>query len=396
MSVRTVRRFSSPSFRGAVFALVALTLVRSSQLVAQEAGAPKTHTVKRGDTLWDLAKSYLGDPFLWPEIYRLNTDIVQDPHWIYPGEVLKLPGESTKVVAAVDTTMTAPPVTNPVANPVAAPAIPAPAGPERVGPTVFATAPVSTVEATATSGSYVQREPAVRFGEHLAAPWVDKPGGPNGWGRIMRSADVTVHRKGDEQNTYNLYDDILFTPPAGPVAPAHTRYLTYKLGPVMEELDGQVVIPTGVVEVVRPPRNGEAGIARIVKMFGMVGTDQRMIPFDSAVMALSGQPAEVSNGLTGTVRWLFNQPLLPSIQQYVVIDVSGRQGIALGDRIDLYEHGQPAQRQSDPSIPEIPVGRASIVRVTPYAATAIILAVRQPKIQPGTGARISAKMPTAP
>lgn len=32
----------------------------------QHTDQPATHTVKRGDTLWDLAKKYLGDAYLCP------------------------------------------------------------------------------------------------------------------------------------------------------------------------------------------------------------------------------------------------------------------------------------------------------------------------------------------
>ncbi len=50
-----------------------------------------THEVRRGDTLWDLAGRYLQDWFRWPEIFEASRDVVEDPHWIYPGEILTLP-----------------------------------------------------------------------------------------------------------------------------------------------------------------------------------------------------------------------------------------------------------------------------------------------------------------
>jgi LysM domain len=48
------------------------------------------HIVDRGDTLWDLASRYLGNPYLWPQIWDQNR-YVSDAHWIYPGDPLLMP-----------------------------------------------------------------------------------------------------------------------------------------------------------------------------------------------------------------------------------------------------------------------------------------------------------------
>jgi hypothetical protein len=48
------------------------------------------YIVQRGDTLWDLAGRYLGNPFLWPQIWDQNRYIT-DAHWIYPGDPLLMP-----------------------------------------------------------------------------------------------------------------------------------------------------------------------------------------------------------------------------------------------------------------------------------------------------------------
>ena len=73
---------SAPAYSGPV-------VERVSEPVPLSANAPDEYVVQVGDTLWDIAATFLKDPWFWPEIWYVNPDI-ENPHLIYPGDVLGL------------------------------------------------------------------------------------------------------------------------------------------------------------------------------------------------------------------------------------------------------------------------------------------------------------------
>lgn len=65
------------------------TVAEQGDVLRLRDDAPREYVVKKGDTLWDISAMYLNDPWLWPELWRVN-DAVANPHLIYPGDRLYL------------------------------------------------------------------------------------------------------------------------------------------------------------------------------------------------------------------------------------------------------------------------------------------------------------------
>ncbi|HUK12563.1 MAG TPA: DUF5666 domain-containing protein [Thermoanaerobaculaceae bacterium] len=57
----------------------------------------QVYTIQKGDTLWALAKRFMGNPYLWPQLWEKNK-YIRDAHWIYPGDPLVI-GPKTEEVA---------------------------------------------------------------------------------------------------------------------------------------------------------------------------------------------------------------------------------------------------------------------------------------------------------
>ncbi len=77
--------------------VVAVLLILSAAAGQDES---QTYRIKNGDTLWDLAFKFLGDPFLWPQLWHQNKYIA-NPNLIYPGNILVIRGNAEAPQTAV-------------------------------------------------------------------------------------------------------------------------------------------------------------------------------------------------------------------------------------------------------------------------------------------------------
>lgn len=394
------RAAAHPTIRAAILAALAAGLVSPAVLSAQDSArvaapdtgiavtrssaadtvAGPTHTVRKGDTLWDLAHVYLSDPFLWPEIYRLNTTIVEDPHWIYPGEVLHVPG-NTRLAAADESMPRLQPeqVTN------------------AAGPTVFASAMHLRAVENSRLAETAARFPhtTVRAGEFYAAPWVEDLHAGSGDGVVVASAELPGIAQASERSRIMNRERAYITLPVGAVVSRGDRFMTLTDGP---ELPGgaHLVIPTGIVAV-EQTGNGVASTVHVIRQFGEVKVGQRVIPLERLALTGEAQPAPVSAGMESEVVSVPSGVVLPSIGYYAILSARASDGVKVGDQFTLYKPGReaaiPGGGTNTVVLPEEEIALTQVVRVTDLGTTVLVLSQRHPAISEGVRARLTARMP---
>ena len=79
-------------------------LQRSGVVTARRTPAvqPERYAVQRGDTLWGISaqEQIYRNPFMWPLIYKANSQQIRDPELIFPRQILVIPRNFTPEEAA--------------------------------------------------------------------------------------------------------------------------------------------------------------------------------------------------------------------------------------------------------------------------------------------------------
>lgn len=362
---------------GVVLAPVALeaqstSAVQDSSSTQPERPAVVKHTVKRGDTLWDIAKFYLKDPFRWPDVFHANTDIVKNPHWIYPGQVLTIEGSAVRddVAARVDDKGFLPEEES---------------DRDAGSSTAFAT----HRSAPPPKQAVLAKPPVftIRRGEYDAAPFMVDQKKPLGNGVIAGTVDrMALGLKSDAG--FQLNDQLYVTAPTGTTLHRGDLLLLAHVGDVVIDV-GRVIEPVGVLRVDSLTSRGIA-MGPIIHQYGQIARDAVILPFDRSFEETTVRPVVGAYGVKANVIWIKSAPILSSLQTYVMVDAPAR-SVRPGDQFTLYDDAK--QNDDGIEIPPVATATIQVVRVTPYGATGVIVTHQQPMVRTGMAAQLTAKMP---
>jgi hypothetical protein len=357
-------------------ALVAVLILPSFAQAQEPVG---THEVVKDDTLWDLAQRYYQNPFEWRVIWNANRDVVEDPNWIYPAEVIVIPGLPGE--APAEEPMPDEPMEEPAEEPDEVEGVPAdlvPFGLRQARPvtegsrTIFYndTADVRRSQVAAAAASTAV---PVSPGRVFSAPWLIPLGAqPENSGWIDGFAEA-----GMRAAAIRTYDQIRITMPSP--ARVGARLQLFRIDDTIEDV-GQVVIPTGIAEV-STIGDGEV-VAIVTQEYERIQAGDWVGPLPEYTLQPGDTPSDVSGGSEAMIMGFEGQQTMAGIGNVAFLDLGSDDGISVGDEFVLFGEAIPTARE----------GALQVIAVRETTAAARVITMRDNVFRQGVVVRLSRAM----
>lgn len=292
-----------------------------------ETGSERVHTVKNGDTLWDISGEYLNNPYLWPYIWVENR-YIKDPDLIYPGNTVKIPYINIFSLG-LDI-----PVEGPVSGVEEAPSPPIPPSTQEVEEPPLSQDLIRLIH----ESGYIA-EDIVSSG-HI----IDSPEGRNVFGK-----GDTVDILFNETGNVSVGDRFtIFRPPHRVLHPVNRKYV------------GMLFIPVGILEISRIQGREASGI--IVASYRYVFTGDNIQPYEVPEVIYK----EGKGGIEGYIVEALENKSLNGKGDIVYIDKGILDGISAKSILTVLDE--------DGEI----VGELTVIRAEADTATALVVESLRP------------------
>ena len=398
--------------------LVQADSVRPDSLLSQQQSS--VHIVQEGETLWTLADYYLGDPLLWPEIYRFNTMVVEDPHWIFPGEALRLSGADSvlipRTVLAMDSL--APPDTQPddavelrdpgdigdsqesqeravdlppdeselldLTDPEIRDEQTVRGPPPPSGPLVF-----RQRGSAAGAGVTVISEPLPRATGRMifySAGFLTE-GEDLAWGEVRGAVDKPILSTLPSSSSARIFDVVDIRAPSNATYHIGDSLVLARVSRIIPDW-GRIVVPTGVAQVIAV--EGRNVRALIEMQFERVADGQVAMPVGPFRDRDKLVAVPIEGGLRGSIITVRDRHPVPNLRDVVFIDRGRADGLVPGDVFEILATDGAAEFEA---MGERQVAILEIVHVRERSASAVLVRIFDLGAAPGASVRLIGKMP---
>ena len=320
----------------AAFFPLGLSAQEQTQTVKQETGF--YYTVKKGDTLWDISKKFFDDPWLWPDLWEKNSQL-PNPHWIYPGDLLRLYLRNGKLY--IEKAVSAEP-------PPAPPSEPA-------------------------------EPPYFLYSSMEQVGFIPKP--------PVSPSGIIFKIQGEGQMA-TVGDTVYIRTEGSAAMPVGSRFTIFRLlGIVKDPANKNQAIGTqhyltGVAEVTRQ-EDGYV-MANIIRNFRAIDINDQVMPYEpfSFKIYLAENPASIS----GTVLQSEDQTNLIGENTIAFIDKGEQDGVTVGQRFRVYNQEEVKLNPKDKlatRLPPVDVGTILVLHTERNSSTVLVISSNA-EFGPGT------------
>jgi hypothetical protein len=336
----------------------------------------REHVVRKGDTLWDLAKFYMSDPFQWGQIFEANRGKVSNPHRIFPNWRLVIPPSLAADAAAG-------------------------AGAEGGELAYKASAPDRTrfyrgeegtrasagAEATFLAGEEV-RPLAVQPGEFYSAPWLSDRSDLKALGSVVRVKGRESGGIDPMSQSVHPFDRVYVRYEGRTRLQAGEKLLLVHEGRRLAGW-GRVIEPVAIGTV--ESLDKDVMTVAVTEQFDRVRPGDLALAFTEFPGSASGEATPVENGAAAELLGFAEERPIYALADVAFIALGRKQGIAIGDELAVYLPERASGRFGAPQLPREEIARLRVVRADERSATVRFLTLEQASLKPGLPVRLVGK-----